>query len=81
MMEVTDRDKLRMLIPHWIEHNSEHASEFHTWAGKVDEARGKILEAAAQLESVSRTLQLALDQLGGPLDVIHHRYSEHDNHP
>ena len=26
---MNETDKLRVLIPHWIEHNEEHAREFH----------------------------------------------------
>ena len=28
MVVMTDLDKLRALLPHWIEHNAEHAAEF-----------------------------------------------------
>jgi hypothetical protein len=27
-----ETDKLRVLIPHWIDHNNEHAAEFRGWA-------------------------------------------------
>ncbi len=40
-----DLAKLRILLPHWIEHNDEHAESFRKWAGK---ARGIGLEAAAR---------------------------------
>ena len=30
MGTVTDLEKLRVLLPHWVEHNAEHAAEFHT---------------------------------------------------
>ena len=33
MATMTGRDKLRALLPHWIEHNAEHAAEFRLWAG------------------------------------------------
>jgi hypothetical protein len=29
---ITDPEKLRVLLPHWIEHNAEHAAEFRQWA-------------------------------------------------
>lgn len=50
---MNDLEKLRILIPHWIEHNAEHAAELHTWAermqlaGETDTARR--LSAAAEL--------------------------------
>ena len=33
MATLTGRDKLRALLPHWIEHNAGHAADFHLWAG------------------------------------------------
>jgi hypothetical protein len=30
--------KLRVLIPHWIEHNEGHAAEFIRWASHAGEA-------------------------------------------
>ncbi len=35
-----ETEKLRVLLPHWIEHNGEHAAEFRDYAvraGKVQE--------------------------------------------
>jgi len=29
-----ENTKLRMLLPHWIEHNGEHAQEFRDYAGR-----------------------------------------------
>ena len=29
------REKLRILLDYWIEHNSEHEREFRDWADKV----------------------------------------------
>jgi hypothetical protein len=29
-----DLDKLRILLPHWIEHNEEHAESFREWPGR-----------------------------------------------
>lgn len=28
-------EKLRKLIPHWMEHNDEHAKNYRIWAEKV----------------------------------------------
>ena len=41
-----EKDKLRILIPHWIAHNSEHANEFRDWATQADVAAVDILAAA-----------------------------------
>ena len=39
-------EKLRVLIPHWIEHNQEHAAEFRHWVEQAGEAAPEILAAA-----------------------------------
>jgi len=63
-----DRAKLRVLIEHWMEHNSEHVREFITWADKADdmgqpEARKHIEEAARQMEKTNDSLLAALKGL------------------
>jgi len=75
-----DLDKLRILLPHWIEHNAEHAAEFRTWAERADAANEDILAAAQLIESANVSLQAALVKLGGPLGEAHHHYHhEHDD--
>jgi len=68
-MEVTD--KLRVLLPHWIEHNGEHAGEFRDWAERAGVARSKLLDAARLLEEANSRLQQALEELGGPSEHSH----------
>ena len=68
---MTDQDKVRALLPHWIEHNAEHAAEFRRWAEKVhadgqEEAAEEIALAAKQLGWVNEALSSALEKLGGP---------------
>jgi hypothetical protein len=70
-------DKLRMLLPHWIEHNSEHADEFREWAGRADAAAEDILAAARLVAEANARLQAALEQLGGPLEHEHHHPHSH----
>jgi hypothetical protein len=55
MASRSDEDKLRALLPHWIEHNTEHAAEFHLWAEKAQ---------AAGREDVAEEIALAAKQLG-----------------
>ena len=50
-----DVEKLRVLLPHWIEHNAEHAAEFRAWAEKAKDAREDVLKAAGQLEAANET--------------------------
>ena len=61
-------EKLRVLLPHWIEHNGEHAAEFRGWAGRAGRAHDALLDAAQLLEQANTRLDEALKLLGGPLE-------------
>ena len=66
----TVQDKLRVLLPHWIEHNAEHAAEFRYWAEQARaagqaEVADEIDTAAKELGWVNEALGEALDKLGG----------------
>jgi hypothetical protein len=69
-----------MLLPHWIEHNTEHAAEFRAW---IERARAigqahvvEHLEAAIQeMEAANHDLQTALEHLGGAPDAPDHNHS------
>ena len=66
----TPLDKLRALLPHWIEHNAEHAAEFHGWAEKAraagqEEVAEEIDTAAKELGWVNDELSAVLRKLGG----------------
>ncbi|MGD9049243.1 MAG: hypothetical protein PVF77_14390 [Anaerolineae bacterium] len=77
MATLTGQDKLRTLLPHWIEHNAEHAADFRLWAGLAGEAEADIEAAAAQLEAANEALTAALTKLGGSMgNHDHHR--QHD---
>jgi hypothetical protein len=70
MATKTDQDKLRALLPHWIEHNAEHAAEFRTWAEKAralgwEDVAEQIDLAAKELGWVNEALGAARDKLGG----------------
>jgi len=68
-------DKLRVLIPHWIDHNNEHAKEFHHWAKEAGEAGPEVLAAEQAMTQVNQALTAALEKLGGAIsfDAIHER--------
>ncbi len=59
-----EMEKLRLLIPHWIEHNIEHADEFRRWAGQAAGAAADIEAAAEALLLANRSLEAALEKLG-----------------
>ena len=49
-----DLAKLRILLPHWIEHNDEHATSFQEWAGRARKLG---------LEAVAKQIEIAVDQM------------------
>lgn len=65
---MNELEKLRVLLPHWIEHNEEHAAEFRQWAKRAGEAGPDIVAAAHQMGGVIRSLWAALEKLGGALE-------------
>jgi hypothetical protein len=69
MME--EIDKLRVLLPQWIEHNGEHAQEFRDWAERAGLTRDGLLAVARLLGEANIHLQEGLEQLGGPLEHQH----------
>jgi hypothetical protein len=64
---VTDQDKLRVMLGHWIEHNREHAAEFRRWVDRAGPAAEGLRAAAQGMEESSEHLARALQRLGGPL--------------
>lgn len=66
---MTDIEKLRQLLPHWLEHNAEHANEFLKWASRA-RSTGKerlahhIESAAEKLEAANHELARAIEQVG-----------------
>jgi hypothetical protein len=82
-----DIEKLRVLLPHWREHNAEHASQFRTWAERAraagEDHLATHIEAAAQkMEAADRDLAGAIEHLGetGVAQAHDHTHLHHD-HP
>lgn len=62
-------EKLRVLLPHWIEHNAEHAESFCKWAEQARAAgeghvADHIEEAATRMEEANRDLTGAVAHMG-----------------
>jgi hypothetical protein len=72
---MTETDKLRVLLQHWIEHNEEHALEFLRWSDKAGPAAAAVRGAADKMKEVNLELSSALDLLGGPSE--HHHSHDH----
>ena len=64
---MNETDKLRVLIPHWIDHNKEHADEYRNWAEQAGAAAVDILAAADAMLDINKFLASALEKLGGGL--------------
>ena len=76
---MNDVEKLRVILPHWLEHNQEHASEFATWAGRASTAGQDAVaqenrRAAEAMQQANDALQTALAELGGPVHAEHHSH-------
>lgn len=76
MAEMNERDKLRVLLDHWIAHNHGHVNECRQWLERVadldDETRAAIGEAIAAFEQASAHLSRALETMGGLPEGRHH---------
>jgi hypothetical protein len=77
MGTLTDLEKLRRLIPHWIEHNQSHADEFMRWAARArlsgENQTAELIENAADLLlQAGAGLEAALDNAGGPAETQEH---------
>ncbi|MDH5298014.1 MAG: hypothetical protein OEV91_03260 [Desulfobulbaceae bacterium] len=75
-------EKLRVLLPHWIEHNHSHMAEFVKWAAAAREeglAEVALLidKAVATMDQTDHALSEALGKVGGPLGG-HHHHHHHD---
>ncbi len=65
--------KLRVLLPHWIEHNISHMAEFRKWEGESRKESEKEVaqlldKAIHNMEETGKSLSEALEKIGGPLD-------------
>jgi len=82
MSEKNTIQKLRVLLPHWIEHNNNHIAEFKKWENQARAESGKevslLLEKAiSDMEEAGKSLSEALEKVGGPLES---REGHHHHH-
>jgi hypothetical protein len=62
---MTDAEKLKTLLDHWIEHNAAHREEFERWGQRareagLEEVSREIAAAAGKLEEVNACLHRAM---------------------
>jgi hypothetical protein len=63
-----DLTRLCVLLPHWIEHNEEHADSFQHWVARAremgqDEVAQQIEEAMKRMAACNQALNAALQML------------------
>ena len=63
-----EKEKLSVVIEHWIEHNESHLGEYRKWAQKADEmglpsVKREIDEAILMLSQLDVRLEKALNVL------------------
>jgi hypothetical protein len=81
-------EKLRVLLPHWLEHNHSHIHECQHWADQTRAAGEKAVADALDavthsMEIVNADLKKALLAAGGndsPHERHHHHHHDHDHH-
>ncbi len=72
-------EKLRVLLPHWIEHNNGHEAECLKWAeiaekGGMASVAEHILAAVKMMKEANELLEKALHEAGGPSAEHHHHH-------
>lgn len=82
MSSITDLEKLRILLSHWVNHNGDHVQEYKEWAERAEslgskEAGLKINAAIEEMSVVNEHLIQALELLGGHLEHHHHEDHHH----
>ncbi|MBM4463078.1 MAG: hypothetical protein FJ012_07030 [Chloroflexi bacterium] len=68
MPDKSEKEKLKILLGHWIEHNRGHAAEFRQWAEKARKlgqtaVYDDMMQAAQQMSKVNDFLFAALDRV------------------
>jgi len=80
---MNDIDKLRVMLPHWIEHNIGHGHEFSKWAELLEKGgRSDIAALLKKAESyfmeADTALKEALQISGGSLEGHAHHHHHHN---
>lgn len=81
-MSHSEQEKIRILLPHWLEHNQSHKAEFEKWAEvarqeELPEVAELISRAARQIDEVNALLDQALAKAGGPVEGHSHHHHHH----
>ena len=75
------KDKLRVMLAHWVGHNKGHGEECAKWAAiskdeGLDKVAALIEEAVTTMDKTNSLLEEALAEAGGAVktDVGHHHH-------
>jgi hypothetical protein len=65
---MTDAEKFKIILDHWIEHNTAHREEFERWAQRargagMEEVFREVEAAAGELEEANAHLRKAISCL------------------
>jgi hypothetical protein len=81
---MNDLEKLRVMLPHWIDHNLGHGEEFSQWADKLTadnpEVAALLRRAFNSLQDAQLYLEKALAKAGGPFEKEHGEHHGHGGH-
>lgn len=80
-----NKEKLRVLLQHWIEHNTGHSEEFEKWRKTAEDEGEKdiaahIGEAIKSMSNANDALEKALQKAGGKTDAQGHHHHHHHHH-
>ncbi len=79
---MNDIDKLRVLLPHWIEHNHSHEAEFQKWSDIMKQSDASeiallVNKAVSCMKDANTALAEALEKIGGPLEDKNDHHHHH----
>lgn len=82
----SDREKLQLLLNHWLQHNKSHSSDYLKWAdvarqGNHTKTAEFIEQAAEFLKKSDKSLEKALESVGDrnqEHQLEHHHHHHHD---
>ncbi len=81
-MGLSDSEKIRVMLPHWLEHNKNHITEFSEWQGTaakegMAEIADLIGQAVSKMGEIDELLTEALAKAGGALEDHGHHHHHH----
>ncbi len=67
---MSTKEKLDVLLSHWVDHNDSHKDNFYSWAKKAEQAgleeiASHLKQAGDLSEKVTVQLKRAQEELGG----------------